>query len=204
MALHSPTSINRRLLAASKVESLSLSNPSFRTLLTWASEYLQVHTPHSVQRSSEVKIASVNHLTQPSTGNHLLIRYDQWRHLCEIISYPRFYIQKRKAFSYKTMVVDGATPHIQSIVQRINQDGRTTSPSPSQSPRRGTTPTSVHVETPLQDRPLFGPQRPEEMVDSTMDSQINRLLLIVKHQITLAEEQSRRIAELEKSKRQLI
>jgi hypothetical protein len=29
MALHSPTSINRRLPAASKVESLSLSNPPF-------------------------------------------------------------------------------------------------------------------------------------------------------------------------------
>jgi len=47
-ALHSPTSINKRLLATSKVESLSLSNPSF-----WTSTKLSVgvsagtHSPFS-------------------------------------------------------------------------------------------------------------------------------------------------------------
>jgi len=101
------------------------------------------------------------------------------------------------------MAVNGA-PRLQSIVQRPNQDGRTASTSPVQSPRRGTTPTSVDGEIPLQERPIFGPPRPEEMVDSTTDSQINLLLHTIERQITLAEEQSKRIAELKQSKRQLI
>jgi hypothetical protein len=102
------------------------------------------------------------------------------------------------------VVVNGAAPRIQSIVQLPNQGGRTASPSLVQSPRRGTTPTSVHVEIPLQERPIFGAPRPGEMVDSTTDSQINLLLRTVKRQITLAEEQSKCIAELEQSKRQII
>jgi len=102
------------------------------------------------------------------------------------------------------MAVNGAAPRIQSIVQRPNQDGRTASPSPVQSPQRGTTPTSVQAEIPLQGRPIFRPPWPEKMVDNTTDSQINLLLRTVKRQITLVEEQSKHIAELEQSKRQLI
>jgi len=102
------------------------------------------------------------------------------------------------------MAVNGVAPRIQNIIQHPNQDGRTAFPSPAQSPRRGTAPTSVHAEIPLQDQPIFGPPRPEEMVDSTTDSQINLLLRTVKHPITLAEEKNKRISELEQSKRQLI
>jgi len=94
------------------------------------------------------------------------------------------------------MAVNGA-PRLQSIVQRPNQDGRTASPSLVHSPRRGTTRTSVHAEIPLQERPTFGSSRPDEMGDSTANTQINLLLRTVKHQITLAERQSKRIAELE-------
>jgi len=102
------------------------------------------------------------------------------------------------------MVVNGATPRMQSTIQRPNQEEQTASPSSVQSPRRGTTPTSVHAEILLQERPIFGHPRPEETVDSTTDSQINLLLRTVKRQITLAEEQSKRIAELEQSKRKLV
>jgi len=92
------------------------------------------------------------------------------------------------------MAVNSDAPRIQSIVQRPNQDGRTASPSLVQSTWRGTTPTSVHAEIPLQEGLIFGPPRPKEMVDSTTDSQINLLFRTVKHQITSAEEQSKRIA----------
>jgi len=85
---------------------------------------------------------------------------------------------------------------MQSIVQRPNQDGRTTSSSLAQSPQRGTTPTSVHAEIPLQEQPLFGPQRPEEMANNTTESQINTHLRTVKRQVELAKEQSQRISKL--------
>ena len=52
-ALHSPTSINRRLLAASKVESLSLSNPPFWTFTNLSiGVSAGTHNP-SFQRSLE-------------------------------------------------------------------------------------------------------------------------------------------------------
>jgi len=56
----------------------------------------------------------------------------------------------------------------------------------------------------LQERPLFDPQRPEEMADGSTKSQISLLLRTVKRQISFAEEQNQRIAELEQSKKQLI
>ncbi|XP_024626047.1 serine/arginine repetitive matrix protein 1-like [Medicago truncatula] len=102
------------------------------------------------------------------------------------------------------MAVNGDAPLLQSLVQRPNHDGQTTSPSPSHSLRRGTTATSAHLAVPTQDQPLFDPLRPEEMDDKSTESQIGLLLRMVKNQITLAEEQSRRISELGQSKRQLI
>ena len=55
-------------------------------------------------------------------------------------------------------------------------------------------------------QPPFGPPQPNEVADNSTptESWINHLFRAIKHQTTLAEEQSRHIAELEQSKKQLI
>ena len=99
-ALHSLTSINRRFSAASKVESLSLLNPHYEPLLTWASECLQVHTPPMFQNSTNVfppssTIAFKKRRQPPS---------DQVRSMApsvENIKLSPFFTYKKPKLSYK-------------------------------------------------------------------------------------------------------
>jgi hypothetical protein len=101
------------------------------------------------------------------------------------------------------MAANGAPLRLQSQVQRPIRDEQTTCPSLAPSPRRGTTPTSSYPAVPVQEQPLFGPPRPNEVaVNSTpMESWMSYLLRRVKRQTSIVDEQNRRIAELEQSKK---
>jgi hypothetical protein len=58
----------------------------------------------------------------------------------------------------------------------------------------------------LQDQPLLGSPRPDEVADNSTptDTLVNYLLCTVQRQTSITEEQNRRIVDLEWSKRQLI
>jgi len=104
------------------------------------------------------------------------------------------------------MAANGAPIRLQSHAQRPYRNRQTTSPSPAPSPRRGTTPTSSHSAVPVKEHPLLGPPRPHGVAGNSTPtgSWISHLLRTDKQQASITEEQNRRIAELEQSKKHLI
>jgi hypothetical protein len=102
------------------------------------------------------------------------------------------------------MTANGSSMRLQSQVQRPNYDGQTTSPSLATSPRTGATPTSSHPAAQLKDHPILGPPRPDEMADNFTNTLISYLLRTVKRQTSITKEKSRRIAEIEQSKKQMV
>ncbi|RHN65537.1 hypothetical protein MtrunA17_Chr3g0080951 [Medicago truncatula] len=142
---------------------------------------------------------STKHRQPPSDQVRLVVPF------VGIQALPVFYIQKIKAFKYKTMSANGDA-RLQSVVQRPNQDGHAASPSPAPSPRRGGSPTSSHPAVHIQDQAPFGLQQPDEVADNSTPSAswLSYLLQTLKAQSTMVEEQNQRIVELERSKKQLL
>lgn len=103
------------------------------------------------------------------------------------------------------MAANSVNLRLQSKVDRVDRDGRTASPFPTASPRRGISPPSSQTLAYLKEPPLYGPPQPDEVADNSTltDSLVNYLLRTVQRQKSITEEQNRRIADQEWSKWQL-
>jgi len=103
------------------------------------------------------------------------------------------------------MTANGAKPCIQSEILRVNRDGKTATLSPATSPGRGNSQPSLQLATHIQEPPLYGLPRPNEVADNSTPTYtlVNYLLCMDQRQTSITVKQNRRVADFERLKRQL-
>jgi len=103
------------------------------------------------------------------------------------------------------MTANAANPRIQSKILRVNRDRKTATLSSATSPGRGSSQPTLQLATHIQEPPLNGLPRPDEVADNSTprDTLVNYLLCMDQRQTSITMEQNRRVADFERLKRQL-